>query len=181
MPDTALPTFRYHPDPIATGNVVASMAVFAACGQCRGFAYVRTLYGPHAQDLAGRICPWRIADGRAAQALGVSFVDDYPLLDAALPLPLVEEVTLRTPGYLSWQGEHWKSHCGDACSFHRDASVADVAAATPESIAEWCAAHQQSAQDWTLITSGYVPGGDSALYRFQCLHCGLTLFGWDLS
>jgi len=34
-----LPTFRYHPDPLASGSIAASDAACACCNQHRGFIY----------------------------------------------------------------------------------------------------------------------------------------------
>ena len=39
-----LPNFRYHPDPVATGNVVPSDTVCLCCGQARGYIYKASVY-----------------------------------------------------------------------------------------------------------------------------------------
>ncbi len=41
----ALPSFRYHPDPLATGSIEASETICAGCGQARGYVYVGASYG----------------------------------------------------------------------------------------------------------------------------------------
>jgi uncharacterized protein CbrC (UPF0167 family) len=41
--------------------------------------------------------------------------------------------------------------------------------------------YKQDEDGWRWVSEGYKPGGDSALYKFKCRHCGLVLFGWDLS
>lgn len=174
-----LPTFRYHPDPLATGAIKQSVTVCACCGQSRGYIYVGPVYGVN--DLSESICPWCIADGQAAEKFDASFADAYPLSQANVPEAVIAEVHLRTPGYVSWQQENWLSHCGDACEFHGDASVGDVASASADTKAHWLAAYKQDEKTWAWATTGYRPGGDSALYKFVCRHCHLVLFGWDLS
>lgn len=174
----SLPSFRYHPDPVATGAVQESTAVCECCGRARGFIYTGAVY---AEDEVEQICPWCIADGSAAAKFDASFVDDHPLVEAALPAEIIGEVTRRTPGYESWQPETWLVHCKDACEFHGDASVEDVRNATPETKQLWMEEYELGEEDWLDVTDAYQPGGDPALYKFVCRHCGLVLFGWDCS
>lgn len=175
----ALPLFRYHPNPLATGMVKPSDTVCVCCGQSRGFVYVGPVYS--VEELHECLCPWCIADGSAATKLDASFADSHPLVHAGLPAAIVEEVHLRTPAYTSWQQESWLAHCHDACEFHGDALASDVANATPETKAEWMREYNLSEQDWLHITKGYQSSGDPALYKFVCRHCKLVLLGWDCS
>lgn len=175
-----LPRFRYHPDPLATGAIVASNKPCVCCGQARGYVYALAPYSVH-DDLAEAICPWCIADGAAEAKYAASFVDDHPLLQAGLPLAVVNEVCGRTPGYPSWQQEVWQHHCGDACAFHGDAGVADVQSASAASVALFAQDYPFWRGGWAAFAASYVPGGSVALYRFVCLHCGVTRFGLDLA
>jgi uncharacterized protein len=174
----SLPTFRYHPDPVATGMVVTSGIVCICCERARGYIYIGPVYS--IEQLNECFCPWCIADGSASKKFDASFADSYPLIQAGLDNEIVEEVHLRTPGYSSWQQESWLSHCNDACEFHGDASVFDVANASPETKSNWIADYEQDDKGWLWVTEGYQPGGDSALYKFKCRNCQLILFGWDL-
>jgi uncharacterized protein len=174
-----LPFFRYHPDPLATGAIEKSNVTCVCCGKARGMIYVGSVYSK--TDLDGVLCPWCIADGSAASKFHAAFADSNPLIRASVPSNIVEEVHLRTPAYISWQQEHWLAHCNDACEFHGDASVDDVQSASEETKMHWMAYYHKDDADWKRIIDGYVPGGDSALYKFVCRHCGLVLFGWDLS
>jgi uncharacterized protein len=178
MPE-ALPVFLYHPDPVATGMVVARPIICACCGKARGHVYIGPVYAR--EDYSERICPWCIADGSAAAKLDASFSDAHPLIAAGMGEPIVEEVNLRTPGYISWQQDEWLTHCNDACEFHGDATTIDVREASAQTKACWLAAYKQDDAGWEWATKEYQPGGDSALYKFRCRHCGLVLFGWDLS
>lgn len=179
MSPESLPIFRYHPNPVATGMVEPSANQCACCGVARGFIYVGPVYAVN--DLHESLCPWCISTGAAAERFEASFADAHPLLQALVPALVVNEVHLRTPGYLTWQQEQWLSHCGDACEFHGDASVKDVASASTETTAHWLAAYNQTEEGWLRVTAGYSPGGDSALYKFVCRHCSLVMFAWDLS
>jgi len=173
-----LPVFTYHPDPVATGVVTPSSAECVCCGRSRGYLYVGPVYA--ISDLHEKLCPWCIADGSAAAKLDASFADSHPLIQAGLKRAIVDEVNLRTPGYVSWQQESWLSHCDDACEFHGDASARDVAGATPETKSDWLVRYRQDEKGWAWATEGYEPGGGSALYKFVCRHCRQVVLGWDL-
>ncbi len=172
-----LPHFAYHPDPVASGAVVPRSFICASCNRTRTHVYVGPAYAT--QDFSERVCPWCIADGAAARNLGVEFADAEALLASGVPQAVVEEVTLRTPGYVSWQGDQWLSHCNDACAFLGDASLADVENASAGTIGDWCRTNRQELQGWKAATDGYAPGGQPAFYKFQCRHCGTIRLGWD--
>src|SRR5690242_10257801 len=95
-----LPQFKYHPDPLATGSVVASDAECACCGKSRGFLYAGPVYA--LEEYEQCICPWCIADGSAHANLGASFTDEagiggYGKWDRVSE-KVIEEVAYRTPG-----------------------------------------------------------------------------------
>ncbi len=117
-----IPKFKYHPDPIATGAIKKNDSQCECCGENRGYTYTATLYSPEEIEF---ICPWCIADGSAAQKFDGMFCDDYPLIEANLNNSIIDEVTLRTPGFNSWQQEEWLVCCEDACEFHGDATKND--------------------------------------------------------
>src|SRR5262245_46527800 len=120
-----LPSFRYHPDPVRSGVLAESDTVCRACGQARGWIYTGPSYGP--EDLDEAMCPWCIADGTAARLLDASFSSDHSLRASGLASDIVEEVTLRTPGYVCWQSEDWAVYCEDACAFVGDMAKVDLA------------------------------------------------------
>ena len=112
----ALPYFRYHPDPIATGAVRPAAEPCACCGHDRGWIYTASFYT--AQDVPGRFCPWCIADGSAAERFDGHFTDSYGL--TGVSEDVLQEVTRRTPGFSAWQDPHWLVHCRDAAAFVGD-------------------------------------------------------------
>ena len=173
----ALPVFRYHPDPVATGNVEASPTICACCGRARGFIYVGPVHGE--SNLDDRLCPWCIADGTAASRLGASFADAHPLAQEAIAQEVIDEVNLRTPSYSSWQQDAWLTHCNDACEFHGDATVEDVGEASEATKADWRLEYQLTERHWNDITGCYEPQKEPSFYKFVCRHCGLVRLGWD--
>jgi uncharacterized protein CbrC (UPF0167 family) len=120
-----LPTFRYHPDPIASGSVVTSRTKCKCCEQVRGFNYTGPVYAE--KDLEEALCPWCIADGAAAQKFKATFVDAETFGDAA-PEAVVKEITERTPGFNAWQAEQWPSCCGEPAAFVTPAGIAEIRA-----------------------------------------------------
>jgi uncharacterized protein CbrC (UPF0167 family) len=109
MPES-LPTFRHHPDPVATGSIEASNGTCPCCEQARGFAYVGPVY---AEGEVEGLCPWCIADGSAAERFGAELTE----VDGDVPEPVLVELTTRTPGFIGWQQERWLTHCGDGAAY----------------------------------------------------------------
>lgn len=173
-----LPSFRYHPDPVATGNVAPSTTTCRVCQQARGYVYLHDAIHAGRVDYSEQICPWCIADGRAASALHVAFACRLDI-DESVPEAALEELSLRTPGYASFQGETWLAHCSDVCRFLGDATLEQVTQASAASIAAWCAINDADEADWWDLASDYTPGADIGFYMFECLHCGLVQFHVD--
>lgn len=177
--NTPLPIFRYHPNPTGSGVVEQSDLECVCCNRRRGYIYVGPVYGEH--DLQDKLCPWCISDGAAAQKFEASFADANPLRKAKLTEGIIEEVNLRTPSFFSWQQEQWYAHCDDACAFHGDASIEEVANASETTKSAWREEFGLDEEDWLLATKGYRPRGHQSLYKFVCLHCGAVLLGSDCS
>jgi uncharacterized protein CbrC (UPF0167 family) len=170
---TALPEFKYHPDPVGTGSIIPSIVECRSCGKSRGWLYVGPTYSEI--DLDEQLCPWCIADGTAHQKFGVEFVDPqgvggYGDWDSP-PEPVIEEVCFRTPSFNGWQQERWFTHCGDAALFLGCAGMREL---------EYFG---QSACDAIKSESGFEDGqwalyysrmdvnlGPTA-YVFRCRHC----------
>lgn len=121
-----LPTFKYHPDPLASGSVVRSDAACRCCGKSRGYIYAGPVYGEE-DDLDDALCPWCIADGTAAQKFDATFVD-AAAFGGDVPEATVTVISERTPGFSSWQSEQWPSCCGDATAFQEPLGIADIRA-----------------------------------------------------
>ncbi|MEU0752169.1 CbrC family protein [Streptomyces albogriseolus] len=53
-----MPTFRCHPDPVATGSIRTSASRCVCCERSRGRIYTADIYTAHEVD--GPFCPWGI-------------------------------------------------------------------------------------------------------------------------
>jgi uncharacterized protein CbrC (UPF0167 family) len=117
-----LPIFKYHPDPIGSGVFIPSNKCCPVCNEFVGYEYVGPFF---AKDEVDGICPWCIANGKAAEKFDMSFVDEdeIELVDND---SFTEELTKKTPGFFFPQEDKWPSHCGDYCILIGDAEKADV-------------------------------------------------------
>jgi uncharacterized protein len=172
-----LPSFRYHPDPIATGSIAPSDTECVCCGQRRGYIYTGPVYA--VEELVEEICPWCIASGDAHAKFDAQFVDvegvgDYGSWEP-VPRAIAEDIAFRTPGFSGWQQERWWTHCGDGAAFLGRAGAADVlrhGIATVEFLRAdigW----RLGAQFDDYIRSLDADGQPTA-YLFRCRHCGVV-------
>ena len=169
-----LPIFRYHPDPVATGSVVASAASCRSCGQSRGFIYAGPVYAE--DDLEDSICPWCIADGSAAKRFHADFTDPdgiggYGSWDG-VPADVVAEVARRTPGFSGWQQARWWTHCGDAGEFLGPAGRAELERLWPAAIESVRAESGYDHEEWQAYFEDLERESSPTAYVFRCRHCG---------
>lgn len=168
-----LPTFAYHPDPIASGSVEASDAVCRCCAKRRGFIYVGPVYGEH-DDLDDALCPWCIADGKAHEEFEVSFMDEAGFPDG-ISRTVVGAVAYRTPGFNAWQQEQWLTCCGDAAAFLGPIGYAEIKARYPLLEGQLVTyivqeLHISGAAAMRFLKSLHRDSSPTA-YVFQCRHC----------
>jgi uncharacterized protein len=123
----SLPSFRYHPDPVLSGGVVASDATCDVCKHGRGYVYAAQPYGEDVDDDV-TVCPWCVADGSAHAKLGAEFTD-YEAFEEGVPEAAQKEIVERTPGFATWQdGAAWPACCGDAMAFVEPVGTKDIKA-----------------------------------------------------
>lgn len=174
----SFPSFKYHPDPIATGSIEARVISCACCGETREYVYVGPVYSE--ADLEEAICPWCIRTGLAHDKLGVDFTDLDAIGDydpsVAVPAHVKEEIAYRTPGFNGWQQERWLLHCGDACAFLGPAGKRELEAFQSQELIDSLQA------DMTMEDTEFIAYFDSlnkhngpTAYVFRCLHCGKYL------
>ena len=171
----ALPTFRYHPDPLTTGSVAKSDTECVCCKKARGFIYTGLVYAVEEYDQC--ICPLCIADGSAHKKLGAIFTDDAGIGGGGMwdevAQAVIEEVAYRTPGFSGWQQEQWWTHCGDAAQFIGRAGRKELKALGPQALA----AIQESAglsdgPEWDQLLAALDKEGSPTAYMFRCTKCG---------
>lgn len=87
-------------------------------------------------------------------------------ISGQVPPQVWDVLAHRTPGFASWQGEEWQTHCGDACAY-----LGTVG---------WDQLVDLPTAQASLIDDGMLPDdlplirkdGDLCGYLFRCLHCG---------
>ena len=167
-----LPAFRYHPDPVASGSIVASDAQCACCGKRRGFIYTGPAYCE--EELEDALCPWCIADGTAHEKFDAEFANSAEFPDD-VPPDVVEEITHRTPGFNSWQEDKWLGCCGDAAAFLEPAGYAEIRARYPqlEGALMMYIVHELeiSGAAATRFLQGLHRDQGATAYIFSCRHC----------
>ncbi len=176
-PQEPLPSFTFHPDPVATGSVVASPEYCACCDRSRGYVYEGPVYGEG--DGSETICPWCIADGSANRELGVSFVDkagisldDDDDLQRPVAPDMVDELANRTPGFCAWQQEFWWTHCASPAEFLGPAGKAELTTMGEGAIAGIRASSAtHSDKDWQALLSSLSRDGSPTAYVFRCRVC----------
>ncbi|MEU7162445.1 CbrC family protein [Streptomyces chrestomyceticus] len=168
-----LPDFPYHPDPLATGSVIASDAVCIRCNRDRGYLYTGPVYTE--ADVDDGVCPWCIADGSAARQYDAQFTggpsDDIP--DATW-----ETLSTRTPGYSTWQGDgDWLVHCGDGAAFLGPVGARELAGYPDavEALRQETAGWGGSADDVERYLAALDKDGWATAYLFRCRSCSVHL------
>ncbi len=169
-----LPVFKYHPDPVATGSIAADEdAPCLRCNRIRGYIYVGPAYSEKFHYLSHSLCPWCIADGSASRQFAAQFTDVGMMDD--VPDEVIEEVGCRTPGFESWQQDHWLTCCGDAAAFLGPAGAAELKRNFPDAIPavrdhlkDDYEVHGKELQDFF---DGLSKGDMPTAYIFRCLHC----------
>jgi len=167
----SLPHFRYQPDPFKTGVFKDDASVVCeCCEQATDMYYCGSVYSTADVNY---LCPHCIASGAAAGKFDASFIQD------ADPLPpstsdaqaKTEELFKRTPGYFSWQGEHWLACCDDYCEFFGDVGTKELQdlGIAEEVFAEYALRGEFAIED---ARDYLVAGGDIAGYLFRCTRCG---------
>lgn len=164
-----LPKFTYHPDPIATGSIVASEETCLCCGQARGYIYKGPIYSTRDPDYY--LCPWCIADGSAHRKFNAEFTDiggygKWEKVNSAIR----DEVAQRTPGFSGWQQEMWWTHCGDAAEFLGPMGYEEAVALGPELLEAFNCGYTSPYREEYLraLDRDHGPTG----YAFRCRHCG---------
>ncbi len=174
-----LPTFRYHPDPVGTGSVVARPVACGVCGRQRGYAYTGPYVSPDAHyENEDPLCPWCIADGSAAAAWKASFVAPGYLSEparTAMPAERLAELELRTPSFSCLQQEHWLDHHAEAAAYLGEIGLAEyrelpagAQAAVREAAGDDPAAPLAPGDTVQRLRAD---GDGPAVYLFGCLHC----------
>lgn len=175
-----LPFFRYHPDPVATGSVEPSERQCRACARAGNFIYVGPVYAE--EEMTEAFCPWCIADGRAAELFDAEFTDVAWGVPPGVPASVTDEIAHRTPGFHSWQQDHWLYHCGDGCAFLGAVGRAELEdyPDARESLRRECEGYGWDQRDISVYLDSLTKEGSPTAYLFRCLVCGAHLAYSDI-
>ncbi|WP_225830477.1 CbrC family protein [Streptomyces sp. NK08204] len=173
-----LPPFPYHPDPVATGSVVAADEPCGCCGHDQGWIYTGPVYG---QDIPeGRLCPYCIAAGTAAERHGAFFNE---VEARQVPDAVATRICERTPGFATWQDWAWPVHCGDGTAFLGVAGARELAA-YPDAVGQLrreCAEWAWDAAATEDFLAALDKDGQPTAFLFRCRVCGAHLARADFT
>lgn len=171
MPET-LPTFVYHPDPLATGSIKPSGDACECCGQARGYEYTGPAYSVQELEV---ICPWCIADGSAHAKFSVEFTDRDGVGDSGcwgtVPDEVADTIAARTPGFTGWQQERWWVCCKDAAVFLGPAGKKELDFLGGEAVEAIRADCKLEGESWENYFNALDREHGPTAYVFRCRHC----------
>lgn len=175
LTELGIPTFKYHPNPLATKAFEESKEglVCDCCGEVTHIYYQTPFYSI---DDVECLCPTCIANGNAATKFNGSFQDDLSIEEGVDDLDKIDELIHRSPGYCGWQQEYWRVHCGDFCAYLGYVGASELKAlGIMEEVLDdliWDDEQKQMIKE-------SVNGGHLQCYLFKCLHCGKHLVWMD--
>ncbi|EKQ57606.1 MAG: hypothetical protein A370_00738 [Clostridium sp. Maddingley MBC34-26] len=116
------------------------------------------------------ICPECVSSGKAAEKFNGTFIQDAEF-DKVDSLEKIDELMKRTPGYISWQGEHWLACCNDFCQYIGEVGVDDL---KKMGIAEQVISdyERDNPDSYYEDCMEYLGNGIMQGYLFKCLECG---------
>ena len=161
-----LPFFKYHPDPLETGSFEEGEEKICPCCGNKSRVYYTSM--PYCIDNVDYLCPTCISNGDAARKFDAMFVSDAEW-HGDNDKEKDDELFRRTPGYLSWQGEHWLSCCDDYCAYMGTVGTRELKAMdiSDEVISEY-----EERDEFADVEEYLVKDGPMCGYLFKCLHCG---------
>jgi uncharacterized protein CbrC (UPF0167 family) len=133
-------------------------------------------------ELTDALCPWCIADGSAHEKFDAAFVDAAVFSDA-IPEPVILQISERTPGFNTWQGEAWPACCDDGTAFVAPLGIVEIrteAGGFEGSVLNHISYQMgiSGAAATRLLQSLNKDRGPTA-YAFRCLHCDRHHFHID--
>lgn len=161
--------FKYHPnvwkmDVFSKSN--DGMKICECCGKPTEY-FLEFMY---CEEDVSCICSECVASGKACEKYKGTFIQDAEL-DKVHDENKIKELTQCTPGYISWQGEHWLACCGDFCEYIGEVGIEDL---KKMGIAEQVISDYENdnPDDYYEGCMEYLGNGIMSGYLFRCLHCG---------
>jgi uncharacterized protein len=177
MSSIELPHFRFHPNPLKTKAIIPATIRCRVCNETRSFKYQGPFYS---ETEVEDICPWCIANGRAAELFKGEF-QDAASIETDLNPESLNELTKRTPGYTGWQQETWPTHCGEACQFIDYATWQEISSLTVELIEDLQRIALNLNLSLTELNEELKTNPSIQAYLFKCIDCGRHRLTVDLN
>ena len=146
------------------------------CKKSRSYLYVEPIFDKNGDDLEINVCPWCIADGKLAKKykVGAHRIDMDPAQSISDEMAL-EEVQMRTPGFIGWQERQWLVHCHTPCAFLGRVGWKDIEKIISDiEFVDSGILHQDTAFLKSLDADGSPTG-----YLFKCIKCNKLLMDYD--
>ena len=160
-----LPSFRYHPDPLATGAFKEGEP--KNCPSCGEEHTIYYALRPYCVEELRHLCPTCISTGRAAQMFEAEFIQDADW-QGVMDKEKDQVLFCQTPGYSSWQGEYWLSCCQDYCAYLGTVGTREL---EEMGIAEQVLEEYEAREEFQDVAEYLVKDGSMCGYLFRCLHC----------
>jgi len=157
-----LPRFKFHPNLYKLGIVEFQNGICDCCGK-KTNAYIQNMY---TSEEISCICLNCVSSGEAASKFDGEFIQ---YAEKISDKEKMDELFKRTPGYISWQGEHWLACCDDYCEYLGTVGIAelDEMGITEEVLKDY-EERKMPNNMFTYLKKDGSPCG----YLFRCLHCG---------
>ncbi len=148
----------------------------SCCQKSRGFLYESPILDENGDDHDIFICPWCIADGKLAKKYKVgAHRIDMDTAQSVTDTKALEEVQMRTPGFIGWQQERWLVHCHSPAAFLGRFGWEDIEKIISD--IEFVDSDPKS-QDVAVLKT-LEAGGAHTCYLFKCIKCNKHLLYWD--
>jgi len=173
--ENELPTFKFHPNPLETGNAIEKQFICVCCQKEKNYAYTGPIFS--ADESVDEImedntlCLDCIADGTAANKWDAEFNDcDYNVEEICSNAEALSELMTRTPGYNSFQSPIWVFHCNEPCEFHGEFTKNELMQLC-ETIEYPDDENDYDPEHLKNILKDYEPGSSHTFFKFVCIKC----------
>ena len=168
------PEFKYHPDPIHTGNIITSNDKCICCGNKTGYIYIGPIFSK--AEIHRQICPYCISNGLAHQKFDAEFTDysgigDYGRWDE-VENSIKEEIAFRTPGFIGWQQTSWWTHCHEGGIFLGNAGKEEIQNYGNQLIIDLKSNSGIPENNWDSYFNVLSKNDSPTAYIFKCNKCG---------
>ncbi len=180
MSKKELPTFKYHPDPIATRVFEPLNQVCNCCEELSKYVYTPSIYTTHNIDF---LCPWCIKSGKAYEKFEANFTpyltttfDSEYAPYTSVPDDVAFEILHKTPGFLGSNDEFWWVHCNDGAEFL--GYLGDISPSlfsdenSKDFVTEMRERFEINDEEWNWLINTPDDMHSLRFYIFRCLHCG---------